>query len=53
MKCIRNIPEDDKELVADSSIRHLFIFDDMMGGEAIESIVDWFTRQAHRLIVCP
>ena len=44
---IRNIPSDDEKLVADLSTRHLLIFDDMMGGKAIESIVDWFTRKAH------
>ena len=47
VKFIRNIPEDDEKLVADFSIRHLLIFDDMMGGTAIKSIVDWFTRKAH------
>ncbi|XP_061184442.1 putative inhibitor of apoptosis [Saccostrea echinata] len=44
---IRNIPEDDEKLVANLTIPHLLIFDDMMGGKAIESIVDWFTRKAH------
>lgn len=44
---IRNIPEDDEKLVANLSVPHLLIFDDMMGGKAIESIVDWFTRKAH------
>ena len=43
---IRNIPQDDEQIVADLSTRHLLIFD-MMGGKAIESIVDWFTRKAH------
>lgn len=47
VKFIRNIPEDDEKLVADLNTRHLLIFDDMMGGKAIESIVDWFTRKAH------
>lgn len=47
VKFIRNIPEDDEKLVADIETRHLLIFDDMMGGRAIESIVDWFTRKAH------
>lgn len=40
VKFIRNIPEDDKKLVADINTRHLLIFGDMMGGRAIESIVD-------------
>ena len=44
---IQNIPSDDEKLVADLGTRHLLIFDDMMGGKAIESIVDWFTRKAH------
>ena len=44
---IRDIPEDDETLVADLDTRHLLIFDDMMGGKAIQSIVDWFTRKAH------
>ena len=44
---IRNIPQDDEQIVADLSTRHLLIFDDMMGGKAIESIVDLFTRKAH------
>ena len=44
---VKNIPSDDEQLVADLSTRHLLIFDDMMGGKAIESIVDWFTRKAH------
>lgn len=30
VKFIRNIPEDDEKLVADFSIRHLLIFDDMI-----------------------
>ena len=47
VKFIRDIPENDEELVSDFSLRHLLIFDDMMGGKAIESIVDWFTRKAH------
>lgn len=47
VKFIRNIPEDDEKLVADLNTRHLLIFDDMMGGKAIESIVDLFTRKAH------
>jgi hypothetical protein len=44
---VKNIPSDDEKLVADLSTHHLLIFDDMMGGKAIESIVDWFTRKAH------
>jgi hypothetical protein len=44
---VKNIPSDDEKLVADLSTRHLLIFDDMMRGKAIESIVDWFTRKAH------
>jgi septin family protein len=43
---VKNIPSDDEKLVADLSTRHLLVFD-MMGGKAIESIVDWFTRKAH------
>lgn len=46
-KFVRNIPEDDEKLVADLNTRHLLIFDDMMGGKAIQTIVDWFTRKAH------
>jgi hypothetical protein len=37
---IKNIPSDDEKLVADVSTPHLLIFDVMMGGKAIESIVD-------------
>jgi hypothetical protein len=44
---VKNIPSDDEKLVADLSTRHLLIFDDMMGGKAIKSIVDWFTHKAH------
>jgi hypothetical protein len=44
---VKNIPSDDEQLVTDLSTRHLLIFDDMMGGKAIEPIVDWFTRKAH------
>jgi hypothetical protein len=44
---VKNIPSDDEKLVADLSTPHLLIFDDMMGGKAIESIVDWFMRKAH------
>lgn len=47
VKFIRNIPEDAEKLVADINTRHILIFDDMMGGRAIESIVFWFTRKAH------
>jgi hypothetical protein len=43
----KNIPADDEQLLVDLSTRHLFIFDDMMGGKAIESIVEWFTRKVH------
>jgi hypothetical protein len=47
---VKNIPLDDKKLVADVSNPHLLIFDDMMGGKVIESIEDWFTRKAHHQI---
>jgi hypothetical protein len=43
---VKNISPDDEKLVADPSTCHLLIFD-MMGGKAIESIVDWITRKAH------
>lgn len=46
-KFIHSISEDDEKLVADISTRHLLVFDEMMGGKAIESIVDWLTRKAH------
>jgi hypoxanthine-guanine phosphoribosyltransferase len=44
---VKNIPSDDEKLVGDLSTRHLLIFDDVMGGKTIESIMDWFTRKAH------
>ena len=43
----RDIPEDDERLVTNLDTRHLLVLDDMMGGNAIQSIVDWFTRKAH------
>lgn len=33
--------------MADLNTRHLLIFVDMMGGRAIQTIVDCFTRKAH------
>lgn len=47
VKYIRDIPEEDKKLEGDFSTRLLLIFDDMMDGKAIESIVDLFTHKAH------
>lgn len=47
VKFIRDIPEEDKKLEGDFSTRLLLIFDDMMDGKAIESIVDLFTHKAH------
>jgi hypothetical protein len=37
---VKNIPSDNEKLVADQSTPHMLIFDDMMGGKTIESIVD-------------
>jgi flavin reductase (DIM6/NTAB) family NADH-FMN oxidoreductase RutF len=37
---VKNIPPEDKKLVADLSTPHLLIFEDMMGGKAIQFIVD-------------
>ena len=47
VRFIQDIPEDDEKIVRNTAVRHLLIFDDMMGGKAIQSIVDWFTRKAH------
>ena len=47
VRFIQDIPDDDEKIVRNTAVRHLLIFDDMMGGKAIQSIVDWFTRKAH------
>ena len=47
VRFIQDIPDDDEKIVRNTGVRHLLVFDDMMGGKAIQSIVDWFTRKAH------
>ena len=47
VKFVKDIPPDDEVLVSDLNTRHLLVFDDMMGGNSGEYIVDWFTRKAH------
>lgn len=47
VKFVKDIPPDDELLVSDLNTRHLLVFDDMMGGQNGEYIVDWFTRKAH------
>ena len=44
---IEGIPNDEDEIVADTSIPHLVIFDDMLGDKDEEKIKLWFTRKGH------
>ena len=36
---IKDIPDDDEKIVRNTGVRHLLIFDDMMGEKAIQSII--------------
>ena len=47
VRFIQDIPDDDEKIVRNTGVRHLLVFDDMIGGKAIQSIIDWFTRKAH------
>lgn len=47
MQFIQGIPDDDDELVDDTSIPHLVVFDDMLGEKDEEKIKIWFTRKGH------
>lgn len=47
IKFIQGIPEDDDEIVGDTALPHLVIFDDMLGEKDEEQIKLWFTRKGH------
>lgn len=47
IKFVSGIPEDDEEIVSDTSIPHLVVFDDMLGDKDEEKIKLWFTRKGH------
>jgi hypothetical protein len=44
---IYNMPVDDDDLIHDTSVPHLLVFDDLMGSKATEKIQEWFTRKGH------
>ena len=47
IKFIHDIPDDEDEIVSDTSVPHLVIFDDMLGDKDEEKIKLWFTRKGH------
>lgn len=47
IRFIQGIPDEDEEIVEDTSIPHLIIFDDMLGDKDEEKIKLWFTRKGH------
>lgn len=44
---IDGIPDDDKDIIPDTSLPSLIIFDDMLGDVDEEKIKLWFTRKGH------
>ena len=47
IKFIHGNPDDEDEIVSDTSAPHLVIFDDMLGDKNQEKIKLWFTRTGH------
>lgn len=47
IKFVNGIPDDEEEIVSDTSIPHLVVFDDMLGDKDEEKIKLWFTRKGH------
>ena len=47
IKFILGIPDDEDDMVTDTSVPHLVIFDDMLGDKDEEKIKLWFTRKGH------
>ena len=47
IKLIHGNPDDEDEIVSDTSAPHLVIIDDMLGGKDEEKIKLWFTRKGH------
>lgn len=47
IKFIEGIPDDENEIVSDTTIPHLLVFDDMLGDKDEEKIKLWFTRKGH------
>ena len=47
IKFIQGIPEDDDDIVGDTTLPHLVVFDDMLGDKDEEKIKLWFTRKGH------
>lgn len=47
IKFVDGIPEDEHEIVSDTSLTHLVVFDDMLGEKDEEKIKLWFTRKGH------
>lgn len=47
IKFIEGIPDDDDEIVSDTTLPHLVVFDDMLGEKDEEKIKLWFTRKGH------
>ena len=47
IKFIEGIPDDDDEIVNDTTVPHLVVFDDMLGEKDEEKIKLWFTRKGH------
>ncbi|MCG8079175.1 MAG: hypothetical protein JAY75_23490 [Candidatus Thiodiazotropha taylori] len=44
---LSGIPNDDDDIVTDTSLSHLIVFDDMLGDKDEEKIKLWFTRKGH------
>lgn len=47
IRFILGIPNDDDDIVTDTSETHLIVFDDMLGDKDEEKIKLWFTRKGH------
>ena len=47
IRFILGIPDDEDDIVADTSAPHLVIFEDMLGDKDEEKIKLWFTRKGH------
>ena len=47
IKFVHGIPDDEDEIVSDTSAPHLVIFDDMLGDKDEEKNKLWFTRKGH------
>lgn len=47
IRFVYNMPEDDDDLIRDTTVPHLLVFDDLMASKATGRIQEWFTRKGH------